>query len=113
MTHETRVLVCNLAALTAEQRARHIAASHRLLNAAKREDLADGFVFTIDRSELPAAELAEWVADEARCCPGLDFHLELPARGLLTLRIDGGSDVKRFVAAELGIDVKPSGSPRR
>ncbi|HEX2060414.1 MAG TPA: hypothetical protein VHK90_06710 [Thermoanaerobaculia bacterium] len=55
------------------------------------------------RRHIPVAELAEWVADESRCCPAVDFHVELPAFGALTLRIDGGADVKQFIAAELGL----------
>jgi hypothetical protein len=60
-------------------------------------------VFTIDRAHMSVAELAEWVADESRCCPAVDFHVELPAFGALTLRMDGGPDVKQFIAAELGL----------
>ena len=98
-----RVLACNMNALTREQRARHEAATERLLRFAAREELPDGYLFTIDREQIPVAELAEWVADESRCCPAVDFHLELPAFGLLTLRLDGGADVKAFIAAELGL----------
>jgi len=104
MAGDARILVCNLAALTVDQRARHAAATHRLLKVATREDLADGFLFTVDPADFPAAELAEWVADESRCCPAIDLHLDLPATGQLRLRIDGGTDVKKFIAAELGID---------
>ena len=88
---------------TAEQRARHEAATRRLLEHAQRRDLDDGYAFTIERERVSPAELAEWVADESRCCPAVDFHLELPAFGPLTLRIDGGTDVKAFIAAELGL----------
>lgn len=97
-----RVLACNLKVLNKEQRTRHQAVTERLLEHAKRQDLPDGHLFTIDRAHISAAELAEWVADESRCCPAVDFHVELPAFGSLTLRIDGGADVKQFIAAELG-----------
>ena len=97
-----RVLACNMNALTAEQRTRHVAATRRLLESSKREDLPDGYLFTIDRAHISVADLAEWVADESRCCPALDFHVELPAFGPMVLRIDGGEDVKRFIGAELG-----------
>jgi len=98
-----RVLVCNLGALTPEQRTRHAAVTRRLLDHAQREDLDDGYLFTVDRARLSVADLAEWVADESRCCPAVDFHVELPAFGPLTLRLDGGADVKAFMAAELGL----------
>lgn len=98
-----RVLACTMNALTKEQRSRHEAVTKRLLGQATRKDLADGYVFTIDRAHISVAELAEWVADESRCCPAVDFHVELPAFGPLTLRLDGGADVKEFIAAELGL----------
>jgi hypothetical protein len=98
-----RVLACNMNALTKEQRTRHDAVTKRLLQHATRKELADGYVFTIDRGHLSVAELAEWVADESRCCPAIDFHVDLPAFGALTLHLDGGADVKEFIAAELGL----------
>ena len=98
-----RILACNMNALTKEQRTRHTAVTMRLLEHATREDLPDGYRFTIDRAHVSVAELAEWVADESRCCPAVDFHVELPAFGALTLRLDGGTDVKAFIAAELGL----------
>ncbi len=99
----TRVLACNLGALTLEQRTRHAEATRRLLEHAQRRELPDGHVLTIDREQLSVAELAEWVADESRCCPAVDFTLEVPAFGPLTLRLHGGVDVKEFIAAELGL----------
>jgi hypothetical protein len=98
-----RILACDMSALTKQQRTRHEAVTKRLLQHATRKDLADGYVFTIDRAHIPVPELAEWVADESRCCPAVDFHIELPAFGVLTLRLDGGADVKEFLAAELGL----------
>jgi hypothetical protein len=98
-----RILACNMNALTKEQRARHETVTKGLLQHATRKDLAEGFLFTIDRAHVSVAELAEWVADESRCCPAVDFHVELPAFGPLTLRMDGGADVKQFIAAELGL----------
>ena len=98
-----RTLACNMNALTEDQRTRHIALTKRLLAHATRTDLPDGYTFTVDREQVSVAELAEWVAGESRCCPALDFHAELPAFGPLTLRLDGGADVKAFIAAELGL----------
>jgi len=98
-----RVLACNMKALTSEQRTQHLALSVRLLKVAKRTELKDGYLFTVDREKVSVAELAEWVANESRCCPAVDYHLELPASGPLTLRLDGGVDVKEFLAAEMGL----------
>ena len=98
-----RILACNMNALAKEQRARHEAVTKRLLEHATRKELSDGYLFMIDRTRVSVAELAQWVADESRCCPAVDFHVELPAFGSLTLRLDGGADVKAFIAAELGL----------
>lgn len=98
-----RVLVCDMSAFTAEERRLHEAATHRLLEHARIIELADGYVFTIDREHSSPADVARWVADESRCCPAVDFHVELPYDGPLTLRLDGGPDVKQFIAAELGL----------
>ncbi|HYH08680.1 MAG TPA: hypothetical protein VEK11_16615 [Thermoanaerobaculia bacterium] len=98
-----RILACDMTALTPEQRTRHGAVTKRLLDHATRKELADGYLFTIDRQHISVPELAEWVADESRCCPAVDFHVVLPAFGPLTLRLDGGADVKEFIAAELGL----------
>lgn len=103
-----RVLACNMNALTKKQRTSHIAVTKRLLEHAKPQEVAGGYQFTIDRERVSVAELAEWVANESRCCPAVDFHVELPAFGPLTLRLDGGEDVKTFIAAELGLDAKRS-----
>lgn len=96
-----RTLACNLGALTPAQRTRHTAMTLRLLQSAKRDELEDGYRFSVGREIVSIAELAEWVADEACCCPALDFHLDLPASGPLTLRLDGGAGVKAFLAAAL------------
>lgn len=98
-----RILACNMNTLTKEQRTRHEAVTKRLLQNAARKDLADGYLLTINRAHISVAELAEWVADESRCCPAVDFHVELPAFGPLSLRLDGGAEVKAFIAAELGL----------
>jgi hypothetical protein len=66
-----RILACNMNALTKDQRARHEAVTKGLLQHATRKDLADGYLFTIDPAHISVAELAEWVADESRCCPAL------------------------------------------
>jgi len=35
--------------------------------------------------------------------PAVDFLVELPAFGPLAFRLDGGADVKAFIAAEPGL----------
>ena len=96
-------LACNLAAIAPERRASYDEAKRVLLAEATIEETDDVFVFTIDRVHLSPARLAEWAADESRCCPAIDFDLHLPAGGPLQLRLGTGAEVKAFLAAELGL----------
>src|SRR6059058_6247544 len=98
-----RILACDMTAMTAQQRARHRQMTKRLLDHSTRKELADGYLFTIDPKRISVPELADWLANEVRCCPAVDFHVELPASGPLTLRLDGGAVVKAFLAEELGL----------
>ena len=47
--------------------------------------------------------LAEFVANERRCCPFFTFTIRAePAPALLMLRLTGPAGVKPFILAELG-----------
>jgi hypothetical protein len=107
-------LVCNLNALSATQRDRHHALSETLRGAVvERKELANGYELSLDLTRLPAdsrglpfcvVEVAEWVDLEARCCPFLDFGIEVRGKGgLMKLRLTGGENVKAFLKTELGL----------
>ena len=107
-------LVCNLQALSAGELDRH-----RLLGAKLREalvstrELADGYELTLDLSRLApdakgqpfcVVEVAEWVDQESRCCPFLEFGIETRGGDRVTrLRLTGGKNVKAFLKEELPI----------
>jgi hypothetical protein len=105
-------LVCRLDALSASQRSRQQVLAERLARAiVEKTELPNGFLFALDLSRLPAdaagapfcvVEVAEWVDLEARCCPFLDFGIELPGKGsLVRLLLTGGKGVKEFLENEL------------
>lgn len=100
-------LACNLAAMTAEQRARH----HSLgaaLRAMTQEvlELSDGLAFRLPPEAWSMA--AEFVSLEKLCCPFVRFRLEmLENGGPLRLTLSGREGVKEFLRAELGIDTSP------
>jgi hypothetical protein len=49
-------------------------------------------------------EVAEWVDLEARCCPFLDFGIDVSGRGrTVRLRLTDGKGVKSFLKTELGL----------
>lgn len=97
---------CNMKALTRTERERHHALVAKLAKAVTGQtELANGYAFRISRERLPLPELAEWVGYESRCCPFLDFGIEVESKGTaVTLRLTGGKGVKEFLDAELGLE---------
>lgn len=115
----TEPLVCNLNALNGPERERHQALGEKLKSAVvRREELANGYTLVLDLGRLPrdaagspfcVVEVAEWVDLEARCCPFLDFGIELAGKGgNVKLRLTGGKNVKAFLEEELGLAHSPA-----
>lgn len=106
---------CNLAALTAADRAR----DHQLLPLLatalrERKELPDGYAYRFDRAVLK--ELGEWLDIEAKCCQPLSYQLVLEPQpgGALWVHITG-HDAKEFIDEEfapLGKKLAAAG-PRR
>ena len=117
-------LACDVNALTAPQRERHRALGDRLHSAVVgRVELANGYTLVLDLGRLPAdsagnpfcvVEVAEWVDLEARCCPFLDFGIDVSERGrTVKLRLTGGKGVKAFLKTELGLLAESDGLRER
>jgi len=107
-------LACDINALSAPQRERHRALGDRLHSAVVgRAELANGYTLVLDLGRLPAdsagapfcvVEVAEWVNLEARCCPFLDFGIDVSGSGrTVRLRLTGGKGVKSFLKTDLGL----------
>jgi hypothetical protein len=105
-------LACNLAALSPSERDRHQALTEKLAQAVVGQaELANGYELALDLARLPAdpqgspfcvVEIAQWVDLEARCCPFLDFGIDLKGKGgVVKLRLTGGKNVKAFLEQEL------------
>jgi hypothetical protein len=96
---------CNIAALTPAERAHHKQLSEKLM--AARKNLVEspkGYEFQFSLSDVTLAELAEWVTNEAKCCPFFDFHIDLENKGtLLCLRLTGEEGIKPFIRSEFHI----------
>ena len=93
---------CNISALTPAERARHTLLTAKLMGA-RREivETPKGYEFQFSPSDVTLAELAEWVAREAKCCPFFDFHIDLENEGrLLCLRLTGEEGIKAFIRSE-------------
>ena len=99
--------VCNMNALSPEQRARHSELEH-LLQAALLEthELSNGydFLFRFDREIYDA--LSQITPLEHACCPFFTISIRLERTGELFWRLTGEEGVKQFIRLEFGDWVK-------
>ena len=95
-------IACNLKALTPAERARQSALSHKLSAATvEKRELADGLAFRLSLAAITLPELGEWIDDERKCCPFLDFQLSLECEGgAVQLSLTGRPGVKEFLLAD-------------
>ena len=106
---------CNLAALTAADRARDQQLLPLLSSALReRKELPDGYAYRFDRVVLK--ELGEWLDIEAKCCQPLSYRLVLEPQpgGALWVQITG-HEAKEFIEAEfapLGKKLAAAGAQR-
>ena len=107
-------LVCKINALGSSARERHQLLGEKLRSAVVEQiELENGYALVLDLGRLPldahgqpfcVVEVAEWVDLEARCCPLLDFGIDLKGKGgFVKLRLTGGKHVKPFLKTELGL----------
>jgi hypothetical protein len=99
---------CNAKALTPTERAHHKQLSEKLLAARKAiVETRKGYEFQYDPSIVSIAELADWVVAEGKCCPFLDFHIDLEQEGKLAcLRLTGREGTKAFIRDEFHVPAK-------
>jgi len=96
---------CNIKALTPEERAHHKQLGDRLTAARKAVVETDkGYEFQFSPQDVTIAELADWVVAESKCCPFLDFHIDLENEGKrICLRLTGEEGIKQFIRAEFSL----------
>jgi hypothetical protein len=104
----TGKLMCNITALSPADRAIHQRLTERLI--ATRTAVVEyskGYEFQYQPSDVSVAELAGWVANEAKCCPFFDFHIDLEQQGkLVCLRLTGNEEIKDLIREEFSIPEK-------
>ena len=67
-------------------------------------ELDDGYAFQMLHEPHMLALLAEMISLESRCCPFLDFTLEVTSGGhSITLKLTGGEGAKEVVRAEFNL----------
>ncbi|MFL5806860.1 MAG: hypothetical protein ACJ8CR_34670 [Roseiflexaceae bacterium] len=96
--HQEIPIACDLTAIPAGEREAHELLARQLFfeTVPERQELPDGYAFRFRADQYPV--LAEFIANERRCCPFFRFTLEVtPAQGPLWLRLTGGDGVKDFI----------------
>lgn len=109
LQHAEHGFYCNPKALGEAERARHGELTGRIaerrLKVVEREN---GYELQFRAKEVTMAELAEWATLESRCCPFLDFHIDLENEGRLAcLRLTGRDGIKAFLRAEFHLKTEP------
>ena|ERR1700747_288816 len=96
---------CNITALSPVERANHKKLTDKLADARKHIiETEQGYEFQFSPSRVLLAELADWVANESKCCPFFDFQVSLQREGsLLCLRLTGDEGIKAFIRAEFQV----------
>jgi hypothetical protein len=82
-------ICCDLLAIPADERGRHIALARSLIGGgAQLIESAEGYVIQLPVERLD--ELMSFMRNERRCCAHLGFRLDVPAAGAaVTLRVTG------------------------
>src|SRR5215471_984089 len=113
-TPAPKPLVCNLQAMSAAELDRHHLLGAKLRDAlVSTRELKDGYELTLDLSRLAldakglpfcVVEVAEWVDQESRCCPFLEFGIDVRGGSPITkLRLTGPENAKAFLKQQLPI----------
>lgn len=99
------LFACNMLALDAEQRRRHIVVTKELRVVMEEiRSLPDGYGSRLPSRQDTILLAAEFIARERLCCPFFAFELGVePEDGPLWLRLRGTEGVKEFIRAEFGI----------
>lgn len=96
-------LACDMTAIPAESRQRHLTASQELFAQIREtHELPDGYQFQFADEPKIVNRLAEFVSLEKLCCPFLNFAIEIEAEnGPVWLRLTGREGVKEFIREEV------------
>ena len=96
----SHAIACVPGGIPADERDAHFALLSRLLKDDVRERLGspDGYAFRFDGDMFD--DIARYVSNERKCCPFLDFMIEVaPDAGPLWLRLTGPSGTREFLEA--------------
>ncbi len=93
--------VCNMNALSPEQRARHSLLGRVLRSALiAAHELGNGYDFEFHQHESVYAALTEITPLERACCPFFSISVSMEQTGALFWQLTGSEGVKQFIRME-------------
>jgi hypothetical protein len=97
-------IACRLDAIPASDRARYNELRRMLASAAVGKcELPNGIEVQISTDRMGLAQLAEWISFERKCCPFLDFRIDVaPESGPVWVSLTGRAGVKEFLSQAFG-----------
>ena len=97
-------IACDLDAISTNDRPRYNELRAMLAaSALGKRELPDGIAIHIATERMPLAQLAEWISFERKCCPFLDFTIDVAAEsGPVWISLTGRPGVKEFLSQALG-----------
>jgi hypothetical protein len=97
-------IACDLGAISAADRPRYDELRKMLAaSAIGKRELSDGVAVRISTERMALAQLAEWISFERKCCPFLDFRIDVaPESGPVWVSLTGRAGVKEFLAHAFG-----------
>ena len=99
-------LACDLTAFNPKQRERYQHVREQLHEMQKKiREVPNGYTFRYPVEDSVLSLLVEFIDLEGRCCPFLNFALDVKTeRGPAWLTLTGPEGVKEFLRAEMNID---------
>jgi hypothetical protein len=93
-------IACDLGLISASDRPRYNELRRMLASAAVRKrELPNGIEVQISTERMTLAHLAEWISFERKCCPFLDFRIDVaPESGPVWVSLTGRAGVKEFLS---------------
>jgi hypothetical protein len=97
--HSESPLACDLDAISAVDRPRYGELRRMLADAiTSNRELPDGIAIQIAIEGMTLEHLAEWISFERKCCPFLEFRIDIaPKSGPVWLSLTGRAGVKEFL----------------
>lgn len=97
-------IVCNMNVFTPAERENHIRTTIQLFQTVQDiQEVENGYEFIFPNSNNPEefAQFAEFIYNERRCCPFLEFTLKISSKdNLISLLLTGPEGTKEFLQEE-------------